>query len=475
MPQPLQDLTEELDQLLQDAVKLHQDGQLAEAEGLYRRILKAAPNHAETLSMMGVLAAQSGNLRSGRELVKAAIAQRPDHAGYRFNLAHILHMAGDPAAANAYRETLNLDPRSVPALVNLGNLMAAAGRLESAIDCFETALGIDPTVVVALEGLGMALQKQQRIAEAITAFERAVTLDPGNANTQNNLGALLLEAGRNEDAITRITAALERLPGRADLHSNLGVALFSTGRPQEALDQLEKALQLDPAYTRALGMKGLVKSALGDTAAASAIFDYDRLLASTQLTSVPGYPDIASFNAALAQQVLAHPSLMVDRPGKTTRIGSQTEDLLDGASGAVALLGTVVERAVQDYFSVVAGAAARPFPVPIPSRWRLALWATVLRSGGYQDPHNHPGRILSGVYYVQLPVAFDDTHGENQGAIEFGTPPERLGMTTAVQRRLIRPVEGQLLLFPSHFWHRTVPAFGDRDRISVAFDVLADE
>ena len=103
-----------------------------------------------------------------------------------------------------------------------------------------------------------------------------------------------------------------------------------------------------------------------------------------------------------------------------------------------------------------------------------ALWATVLRSGGYQDPHNHPGRVLSGVYYVQLPGELDDTRGRDQGAIEFGTPPERLGMTAEVERRLIRPGEGQLLLFPSHFWHRTIPAFGDRDRISIAFDVLAD-
>ena len=41
--------------------------------------------------------------------------------------------------------------------------------------------------------------------------------------------------------------------------------------------------------------------------------------------------------------------------------------------------------------------------------------------------------------------------------------------------RLIKPVEGLMVLFPSYFYHRTLPFESDEVRISIAFDVLARE
>ncbi|MCW5581951.1 MAG: hypothetical protein KIS72_11480 [Luteimonas sp.] len=36
----------------------------------------------------------------------------------------------------------------------------------------------------------------------------------------------------------------------------------------------------------------------------------------------------------------------------------------------------------------------------------------------------------------------------------------------------IRPEEGTMLLFPSYFYHRTLPFEDESPRISIAFDVL---
>ncbi len=38
---------------------------------------------------------------------------------------------------------------------------------------------------------------------------------------------------------------------------------------------------------------------------------------------------------------------------------------------------------------------------------------------------------------------------------------------------IIRPRLGLMVLFPSYFWHHTVPFTGDQERISVAFDIIA--
>jgi hypothetical protein len=37
------------------------------------------------------------------------------------------------------------------------------------------------------------------------------------------------------------------------------------------------------------------------------------------------------------------------------------------------------------------------------------------------------------------------------------------------------PYEGLMVLFPSYFYHRTIPFEGDSARISLAFDVVALE
>ena len=61
------------------------------------------------------------------------------------------------------------------------------------------------------------------------------------------------------------------------------------------------------------------------------------------------------------------------------------------------------------------------------------------------------------------------------GFIEFGASnvADVGGGNRALARtRVIRPETGAMLLFPSYFWHRTIPFESDQERISVAFDVV---
>jgi hypothetical protein len=60
-----------------------------------------------------------------------------------------------------------------------------------------------------------------------------------------------------------------------------------------------------------------------------------------------------------------------------------------------------------------------------------------------------------------------------EGILSFGTP----GMVTtpALDAELsIRPEVGQLVLFPSYFWHGTLPFHSDQPRLTVAFDVVPE-
>ena len=327
-------------------------------------------------------------------------------------------------------------------------------------------------------GLGFVRQRQHRIEAAIDAFEHAAALAPRDGEIRSNLGGLLLQGGELERAIACFRQAIALTSEQASLHTHLGVALHQARGAEAALPHYEAALRLAPGDARTLAVKGAGLAALGRRSEAARIFDHDALLSTKPIPAAPGYGDLTAFNRALAALATGHPTLMPNRPGKTTRGGGQTGQLLGPATGPIAVLEGLIRGAVDDYFADPRR-ARHPHCPRRPARSRLSAWATVLDSGGYQDPHHHPSGLLSGVYYVQVPDAGaagaagrEAGEAGPPGAIEFGRPSAAFGAPADPDVALIRPREGLLVLFPSFFWHRTIRFKGAGQRISIAFDLI---
>ena len=113
---------------------------------------------------------------------------------------------------------------------------------------------------------------------------------------------------------------------------------------------------------------------------------------------------------------------------------------------------------------------------PLFTRWSdeysLTVWAVEMNAGGHQMPHIHPSGFLSGVYYPQLPQQVTDP-GDTNGFIEFFQAPEQFKLHHQPRLQLFPPEEGVMYLFPSAYFHRTIPFTGEGTRISVAFDLVA--
>ncbi len=104
-----------------------------------------------------------------------------------------------------------------------------------------------------------------------------------------------------------------------------------------------------------------------------------------------------------------------------------------------------------------------------PENLTITSWAVVLEKGGYQHPHIHPSGWLSGVYYVDVGGEYDV--GDNSGAIEFLKPPKSLIGKLEPETIVVKPQDGLMLLFPSHYYHQTVAHSGDRKRVTISFDI----
>ncbi len=269
-------------------------------------------------------------------------------------------------------------------------------------------------------------------------------------------------------------------PGLATAHYHLGLAHQRAGRLADAAAAFEATLRANPRHVRARATLGLVLQADGRTAAAAAVFDHDRLVAGQRLTEVAGFDDVAAFNRALAAHVLGHRTLMWNRPSRSTVAGSQTLDIAGDDAPVIAAFRATVDRAVRDYLDrrLADGpdAPAGDFFATAPSAWDLVVWGVVLKSSGHQSPHNHASGLVSGVYYVAIPDIIGAEPGSTAGFIEFGVSNvvDADGREMASANRLThRPVAGEMVLFPSYFWHRTIPFEAQGNRISVAFDVIA--
>lgn len=332
-----------------------------------------------------------------------------------------------------------------------GNACGARGALDEAAAAFESALALQPGSLAALYGLGNVRLRQQRYRDAVRCFETIARVHAGFPGLAYHLGVAQQGLGDERAAAAAFRAALRDEPHRLPALNNLCVALLRCGEAEHALVACERYLACSPPSRKALAYKAAALVALGRRDAARELLDFDRLILEREIAPPPG----------LAAAILAHPSLRREPAGKSTRGGRQTGELGTAMLGA---LGDAIRAGVSAYVEHLQG---HPYAAHLPARWRLATWAVVLDAQGYQSPHFHPAGHISGVYYVGVP--------RDPGALEFGDTREALGDHGEPILHLVRPRAGLLVMFPSYFYHRTLPFEASEQRISVAFDVLAVE
>ena len=61
------------EQLVKEGLRLHEAGDLAGAEVIYRKVLESDHNHAGALHLLGVVAFQLWRLDSAEELIRRAL------------------------------------------------------------------------------------------------------------------------------------------------------------------------------------------------------------------------------------------------------------------------------------------------------------------------------------------------------------------------------------------------------------------
>ena len=174
-------------------------------------------------------AGESGSASADAEIVVApdrlhvCTARAAEHAA----------AGGHAAAAQLYRESLELQPQDARVWCNLGAELGAIGQADEAERVYRRALELDPALAEAWYNLGRLLQEQGRVAEPENCYRAAAALVDAGANQPlwqliyNNWGLLLYNQGRPQEAVALYRDALVLHAQASDLGSNLLFTLNS--------------------------------------------------------------------------------------------------------------------------------------------------------------------------------------------------------------------------------------------------------
>jgi tetratricopeptide (TPR) repeat protein len=252
-------------QTLQEAVSLHQQGRLRDAEKLYSRALKAAPDNFDALHLLGLIKAQSGQMGEAFRLMSAALKINPAAPDALINFANVLHaLKRDTEALACLDKALAVRPYDLEALLYRANALSALNRREEALTTLDAVLARDPGHGDARLNRGTVLATMGRHAQALTDFDAVLAQAPNHGEALYNRGTALLELGRQAEALTAFDRALAQAPQHARAWNNRGRALQMLNRHDEAVASFEKAIASDKDYGDAHSNLALSLLTLGD-------------------------------------------------------------------------------------------------------------------------------------------------------------------------------------------------------------------
>ncbi|HVY59092.1 MAG TPA: tetratricopeptide repeat protein [Xanthobacteraceae bacterium] len=252
-----------------EAVNLHQQGRLPEAERLYRQALVSSPGNFYALHQFAMLRLDRGDHVEALQLMSAAVSARPDSAEALANYGLILQaLQRSEEAIEHYDRALALKPDHVPALFNRGNALFSLGHYERALAGYEATLARDPNHLGALFNRGNTLRELGRRNEAIAGYARLLALKPDHAEAREAYARSLEE----RDGDLRALGRTERMQRAADTIAH-GDEHFDAGRFPEAIASYDEALRLAPADFHAANNRGLALMRLGRLDEALDAFD----------------------------------------------------------------------------------------------------------------------------------------------------------------------------------------------------------
>ena len=514
---------------VQSVINLLQSGQLERAEASAKSLLAQFPTAFIFYNVLGVAQEGLQKFEDAAKTYRDALKLDPSIAEVHFNLGVVLgHLGKADEAIASYRKALSIRPNLDAAWFNLGFALQEKGAFEEAAGCYRKALAIAPGFYEAHGNLGVVLQKQGKLEEAVESYQLALRIHPDPLG-HFNLGTALRDQGKHEQAAQCYFKALEMNPNYADAHNNLGEIFRDQGNMDSAIKSYQTALAINPEHPGANYNMAEFFYLSKDYEKARPYFERSRFLdyeeraldciyrcekydefkqkldalvstgkkstllsmLSTHYATNFGVENVYNFCrdpmqfawhtniAELAEpdspllaellEDITHTALAERKQGRLYYGIQSAGNLLKRPEPSFQKLAELVKAKIREYQARYADADCeliRSFPkdIEFSSSWYLKM-----NKGGHLTSHIHEEGWISGCVYLKLPSVRKDP---TEAAFAYGTDGDEYPRQhDNFPSHIVVQKVGDIVLFPSSLFHRTIPFNSDEDRVCVAFDL----
>ncbi|WHZ18877.1 MAG: hypothetical protein OJF55_001026 [Rhodanobacteraceae bacterium] len=447
-------------------------GRTDEAVAFYRNRLASAPDDIAAAHGLAMALQASNRHDEAEQVAGRALARGHRSVALHYTRARsLIAMDAFERAEAALRDCLQLEPQHAEAHNDLARLVwmrtgdsaQATAELDRALRTFSGNDALWAAKAAVLQGAG-----DPRAAYACLAPRIERAHPPPALLVRAGLAALEFDPSV---ALRLAERALRVLPSDVPVRKLLVAAQLGVGDARAALPACETLLGAEPDDQYLIALQTTAWRLLGDERYAQ-LCDYQRLVIPYWLEAPSPWRSLDDFLADLKRSLEKlharhlHPLLF-----QSLRHGTETtEDLVHSDDPVIRALFEAFDAPIRDYIARM-GEGVDPLRRRNHGTYRFnGSWSVRLRAQGFHHNHVHPRGWISSACYIDLPEVVADARSR-EGVLTFAEP----GILTTPALHAeheVRPEAGMLVLFPSYFWHGTVPFSGERTRLTVAFDAV---
>ncbi|MFM9834612.1 MAG: tetratricopeptide repeat protein [Methylophilaceae bacterium] len=483
---------------VQQLIQLLNNGHLAQAESAAKNLIAQHPHifilhHVLALALDG-----QEKYDEASASYKNAIKLQPENADLYFNLGIALsHLDSLAEAENITREAIAIKPNFYEAHGNLGTILQRQGKLSEAISSYKTGLKINPQDARGHFNLGTALRDDGMLEEAVKSYLSAIELFPNYTDAHNNLGETFRDQGNMDAAVKCYQTALSLNPAHANANYNMAEFLYLATKYDDAIPYFERS-QLDDWQARILYC--LYKAGKFEVFATiraeiinqkkhtwpflatlsthySINFNeedpYNFCKNGLDFVYQHAIPELAN-NSALLNALLHDintAEIAERKQGRLTNGQQSAGNLFKRPEASFRTLAELIKKeflAYQAKFKNTNSELIKSFPAELEF---TSSWYVKMQQGGHLSAHIHEIGWISGAVYLAMPPS-----NGTEGAFEYGTHGDDYPIVAPKTLKdfpleRILPNVGDIVLFPSSLFHRTVPFNSIQERICIAFDL----
>ncbi|MBI2880658.1 MAG: tetratricopeptide repeat protein [Candidatus Tectomicrobia bacterium] len=213
----------------------------------------AAPGafaQTENLVFEAVREHERGNLDQALALLRRAVSSNPEHrfAAYARNqIALILAKKGEiPQALEAFQEVHRLDPKNTFARLWMGILQLKQGKLDKAFSEFQEVVRVDPQNADAYYYLGAIYNFRRNRRAAIEFLKKARDAGSDDPDTHFRLAQAFHNADMMENALLEYQRTLDLNPRHTKAMNSMGWIYYNRGEMDRAVELWQGVRKLNP-------------------------------------------------------------------------------------------------------------------------------------------------------------------------------------------------------------------------------------